>query len=117
MMSGEPGAADPQIQVEVAIDEPGRLGHREPDDRPGRGRGREFLPAWAEACAPAPGRRTPPRSDACFDKLADEGYRQQVEYQPASRFWALQWSETGILLVLAAGLAGFCFWRIRRDFT
>lgn len=115
MMSGEEDAPDPHIEVEVAVGRPGAwvtenrtLG---PDGDPVK-----YLPAWAKACAPAPGAEAV-TVDACFDKLADAGYRQQVEYQPASRFWALQWRETGILLLLAAGLTGFCFWRIRRDFT
>jgi hypothetical protein len=42
------------------------------------------------------------------------GYRQQLTYQPSSRFWAFQWYETGIYTALTLGLAGFCFWRIRR---
>jgi hypothetical protein len=40
--------------------------------------------------------------------------RQEVSYQPASRFWPLQFIETGIYLVLAAGLGWLCVWRIRR---
>jgi hypothetical protein len=115
MMSGEPGAADPQIQVEVAVDQPGAwvIANRTlgPD-----GERVQYLPAWAEACAPDP-RADSEVVDACFAKVADAGYRQQVEYQPASRFWALQWRETALLLALAAGVTGFCFWRIRRDFT
>ena len=73
-------------------------------------------PAWAEACAPAP-RADPVIVEACFARLADEGYQQEVEYHPASRFWPMQWRETGLLLGLAALLTGFCFWRIRRDLT
>jgi hypothetical protein len=34
-----------------------------------------------------------------------------IAYQPASRYWALQWYETTIFLALA--LAGFCIWWIR----
>ena len=115
MMSGEPGAADPQIEVEVASE---RLGAwtivnrtLDPD-----GDQIEFLPAWAEACAPAP-QADPVIVEACFTRLADEGYRQEVQYHPASHFWAMQWRETGLLLGLAALLTGFCFWRIRRDLT
>ena len=54
--------------------------------------------------------------DGCLDRLTDEGYRQRVTYVPASDFWTLQLIETGLVLALAAGLSGFCFWRIRRDF-
>jgi hypothetical protein len=57
-----------------------------------------------------PGRAT----DACLTRLARLGYRQQVSYEPASRFWALQWAETVIYLAAALGLAGLCTWRIRR---
>ena len=46
--------------------------------------------------------------------LADHGVRLAVSYQPASRYWAFQWLETGIFLVLAGGLGGLCYWRIRR---
>jgi hypothetical protein len=37
-----------------------------------------------------------------------------VIYQPASRYWAFQWSETAIYLLLALLLAGFCTWWISR---
>jgi hypothetical protein len=30
------------------------------------------------------------------------------------RYWPLQWTETGIHLVLALGLGGICYWRVRR---
>jgi hypothetical protein len=115
MMSGAPGAADPEIQVEVASDELGAWVTENrtlnPDGDPA-----EYLPAWAEACAPAP-QADPAVVDACWTRLADEGYQQEVRYHPASHFWAMQWRETGMLLGLAALLTGFCFWRIRRDLT
>jgi hypothetical protein len=50
---------------------------------------------------------------ACFAEIKRLGYRQQVTYQPASRFWPFQWYETAIYAALSLGLAGFCFWRIR----
>jgi ABC-type transport system involved in multi-copper enzyme maturation permease subunit len=53
------------------------------------------------------------RLSACFAEIKRLGYRQQVTYQPSSRFWPFQWYETGIYAVLALGLAGLCFWRIR----
>jgi hypothetical protein len=55
-----------------------------------------------------------PATRACLTRLGGLGYRQQVSYQPASRFWALQRDETAIYLALAAGLAGLCGWRLRR---
>jgi hypothetical protein len=54
------------------------------------------------------------RARACLAEIARLGYRQEATYHPASRFWAFQWYETGIYTALALGLAGFCFWRIRR---
>lgn len=76
------------------------------------------LPSWLADCMPPPpgqARRQPDASatQACFAKLADLGYQQRVTYQPASRFWALQWAETTIFLALAALLAGLCFWWTR----
>jgi hypothetical protein len=50
---------------------------------------------------------------ACFAEIRRLGYRQQLTYHPASRFWAFQWYETGVYTALALGLAGFCFWRLR----
>jgi ABC-2 family transporter protein len=46
--------------------------------------------------------------------LAKHGVRMAVSYQPASRYWAFQWLEAGIFLILAGGLGGLCYWRIRR---
>jgi ABC-type transport system involved in multi-copper enzyme maturation permease subunit len=51
---------------------------------------------------------------ACTKWLAAQHLRQMVTYQPASRFWPLQWTETAIYLVASAGLGGICVWRIRR---
>jgi hypothetical protein len=69
-------------------------------------------------CAPT---AAPPPSDGPGEELAPclaavkrLGYRQQVTYQPASRFWPLQWYETAIYTAVALGLAGFCSWWLRR---
>jgi ABC-2 family transporter protein len=40
--------------------------------------------------------------------------RQAISYEPASRYWALQGSETGAYLLLSVALAGACTVRIRR---
>jgi hypothetical protein len=50
----------------------------------------------------------------CANAIGRLHLRQLVTYQPASRYWALQWYETGIFLVLALLLAGLCFWWTRR---
>jgi hypothetical protein len=57
------------------------------------------------------GGSTPVTPGQCMQKL---GYREAISYVPTSRYWPLQWTETGIFLVLAVGLAGFCFRRLGR---
>jgi len=46
--------------------------------------------------------------------LASHGIQVAVTYQPTSRYWAIQWTETGIYLALALALAGYSFWRLNR---
>jgi ABC-2 family transporter protein len=46
--------------------------------------------------------------------MASRGIRIAVTYQPTSRYWTIQWTETVIYLALALTLAGFCFWRVGR---
>jgi hypothetical protein len=67
------------------------------------------------ACIPTPGSGFNPAS--CKNVLAAMHLRQSVTYQPASRFWPLQWMETGIYLVLAAGLGWVCVWQVSRRRT
>jgi hypothetical protein len=62
------------------------------------------------ACFQSSGGR-PPNLAACF---AQHGIKFVESYQPASRYWDLQWAETGLYLVLAAGLGGLCYWAVRR---
>ncbi|MFC0038208.1 ABC transporter permease [Actinomadura rayongensis] len=77
-------------------------------------------PCAPEQNAPPGGSRSaqPPEGRspiaACLAEINRLGYRQRLVYQPSSRYWAFQWAETGIFAVLAAGLAGFCFWTVRR---
>jgi ABC-2 family transporter protein len=89
------------------------------------GRVVETLPSWFAQCLPAPPSPTaPPRATSakadlmtCVGRLSAEGYRQQVVYQPADRFWALQWAETGVFLALSGLLAWFSLWWVRRRLT
>ena len=46
--------------------------------------------------------------------LASHGIQIAVSYQPTTRYWPIQWTETGIYLALALALAGFCYWRLGR---
>jgi hypothetical protein len=67
-------------------------------------------------CGQRPRRGAEPFAELtpCLAEIKRLGYRQQLTYQPAGRFWPLQWFETGIYAALALGLAGFCFWWLRR---
>jgi len=56
-------------------------------------------------------------NNACNTALARLHLRQVVTYQPASRYWAFQWTETGLYLLLALLLTGFCIWRVNRRLT
>ena len=49
--------------------------------------------------------------------MQSRGYREAITYLPTSRYWPLEWIETGIFLALALALAGFCFWRLGRRRT
>jgi hypothetical protein len=53
-------------------------------------------------------------SPAFFNCLASHGIKEAISYQPASRYWAFQWIETGIYLALALAMAGYCFRRLSR---
>ncbi|MBA2554238.1 MAG: hypothetical protein H0V10_11220, partial [Geodermatophilaceae bacterium] len=78
------------------------------------------LPSWLGDCLPPPTTAGPGEDTAvqdCLVRLADLGYQQRVVYQPADRFWALQWSETALFFGLAGLLAWFCFWWTRRRLT
>jgi len=89
------------------------------------GRVLDGLPSWFEQCLPPP--PSPDGTDraradktplaTCLNRLSAEGYRQQVVYQPASRFWPLQWAETGLFAALSGLLALFSFWWVRRRLT
>ncbi len=87
------------------------------------GQVQKTLPSYVAECGPPPPNATAEEAagrqpmSACFQRLADDGYRQQISYHPADHFWGLQWREFGLFLLLALGLTGFSFWRIRRDLT
>jgi hypothetical protein len=49
--------------------------------------------------------------------MQSRGYREAISYLPTSRYWPLQWIETGIFLALALALAWFSVWRLNRRRT
>ena len=51
---------------------------------------------------------------SCQRALGTLHLRQLVTYQPASRYWELQWTEAALFLAVAVVLAGFCYWWVRR---
>jgi ABC-type transport system involved in multi-copper enzyme maturation permease subunit len=67
------------------------------------------------SCFPGPSETKPklfiPEVGTC---LAADDLHESVTYQPASHYWPLQWTESGIFLALAGALSGGCFWWIRR---
>jgi len=52
--------------------------------------------------------------DQCIAWLAQQNLRQQVTYQPASRYWQFQWYETGIFVALSLLLAALCMLLVKR---
>jgi small basic protein len=68
-------------------------------------------PSNPQYCGPEHG------PQACLHWAGTLGLRQDLVYQPASHFWPLQWTETGVFVAVAALLAGFCFWWTRRRLT
>jgi ABC-type transport system involved in multi-copper enzyme maturation permease subunit len=53
----------------------------------------------------------------CQTWIASHHLTQVVDYDPASSFWPLQWTETALLLIVAAGLGAVATWRVRRLLT
>ncbi len=50
---------------------------------------------------------------ACVARIAAT-YHELVTYQPASRYWPLQWEELAVFVVAALLFAAACAWRVRR---
>jgi len=72
-------------------------------------------PSWLATCVqPNPEKMEPLADPACFKRFADAGYRQRVVFQPASRYWTFQVTETIGFTLLAAGLVGLTFFWVRR---
>jgi hypothetical protein len=94
------------IKVGAAVNLPGAWVLGQQMVTPG---GHEFTGPAPAACMS----NTAPFTE-CEAALGRMNLRQLVTYQPASRYWAFQWYETGLFLVLAGALCGCCAWLIRR---
>lgn len=55
-----------------------------------------------------------PLPDACVAWLKTQNLSQKTTYVPGSQFWALQWREFGVLIVLTLAVSAFSVRRIRR---
>jgi hypothetical protein len=70
------------------------------------------LPPAGQSFAPAPPRGSAAANPAQY--LLHHGFAQLTSYQPASRFWPLQWIEGGWLLALSLLLIAATIWLVRR---
>jgi ABC-2 family transporter protein len=80
----------------------------------GHGRGGGIINPFAHGSSHVP---VPPgpvnATQACVARLAAT-YHELVTYQPASRYWPLQWYELAVFLAAALLLSAACAWRLRR---
>jgi hypothetical protein len=74
-------------------------------------------PAGQPSLGPQPHACATGSWQSCLAALGKLHLQQAVTYQPASRFWPLQWAETAVFFGLTLLLAGFCFFWIRRRLT
>ncbi|MEU8797172.1 ABC transporter permease [Spirillospora sp. NPDC048819] len=118
MLNGDPDSGVAHMRVEVEAEPGAWTLSNDTLDASGRVVANMPLSQFGGACAPPPpgpgGEPPPGPAQACFDKIAQLGYKQKVTYQPADRFWPLQWAETGVFAVLTLGLTGLCFYWTRR---
>ncbi len=110
-----PGPDQPIDRLEVEFEHPGAW--QLSAETVGTGSEVGTVPSWVTDCLGLRATKeaqAAAQEQACFDRLADEGYRQQFTYQPASHYWALQWRETGVMLTGALLLGAVAFWRVKR---
>ncbi len=63
---------------------------------------------------PFAGKGGVPKALNVWQFLVQHGYLQWTTYQPASRFWPLQWIEGGWLLAMSVLLIATTAWLVRR---
>ena len=75
----------------------------------------QACPALGQLLNAGPPAGPPTAVHACIDTLAAT-FHVGVTYQPASRFWPFQWTETGIFLAAAVALCGLAWWWLRHQY-
>lgn len=80
---------------------------------------RQYCPAVAHPTLPAQGSGAAhaPANPAAFNQCqaqAERLFHLVSTYQPASRYWTLQWSETAIFIALALIAGAACYWWVTR---
>ncbi|MGH9170795.1 MAG: transporter [Acidimicrobiales bacterium] len=75
-------------------------------------------PGLGHFAAPKPGLSHVPAPtqnavQSCVDRVGMT-YHEMLTYQPAYRYWELQWYEMAVFLAAALVLAGACVWWVRR---
>lgn len=75
----------------------------------------QACPTLGQVLSAGPAAGPPTAIHACIEHLAST-FHVVVAYQPASRFWPFQWTETGIFLAAAMALCGLACWWLRRQY-
>ena len=105
--AGGPTGAGGNTLTLVATSLPGQFGAWILSSGPVNAAGRPV--STTPAACTASSIESSPDFDGC---LTSQGIREAITYQPASRYWPFQWTETGIYLALALAMAGYCFRRL-----
>ena len=99
---------DNSLFVGATVNIPGAWAYSNQVTTPG---GSAALGPAPQACTSGSSKFLPSgQTNACNAALSRLHLRQVVIYQPGSRYWAFQWTETAIYLALALLLTGFCIW-------
>ena len=74
----------------------------------------QILACWSQLLDGSSGKAGSPDFSPLGACLAPQNLHVDITFQPAGRYWPLQWIETAFYAALAALLAVTCFRRIRR---
>jgi hypothetical protein len=80
-------------------------------DKTGHAATPQAVHTFIQTACPLPAQPSRAAGSHCFARI-NAHFHLAVTYQPAGRYWPLQWSEAAIFLAISLILAGFCFWWI-----